>query len=345
MLHKLTGSFTLGTDYDAKRLCLDALLKVSDQSPAKNLGGTGADNAFYGGVSYDSFLKQVNFRAYQYPCHTYMRYLQKPEAVYNRFTRRPTLSAKACRAYFDWIMSDDSPWKNFKNRLETHLPDDVPEDQKYEWIYNHGWVWSDFSAPSNLQHSFLVASRMPAEWPRMIGTWYRWQMTGLDKALCFAFLQVFYKHPKGRDKNNRQLWKINHVNQYDWPLDICTLGEDSLRDFCNGRMDDSKYNQPYKDGPFYWPVNVLFGPYINDDNNDKKYPYVIYNRYNQDYGLNETELKEYWANTGLGFSTFRRNQMWLVTEREILEIIRKEQERLLDSDATEVVGKNEALSA
>jgi hypothetical protein len=325
MVHCVTNSFALGEGYDPVALCLEFLQNITKKPARKNSGGTAVDNAFYGGVCYDILTKKSVMKEIQYPCHKYMKYICKPEAVYNRFTHRPTLSGKARRAFFDFLMSDDSPWREFKNRHETHLPEDVLEEDKIEWIYQNGWVWTDFSAPTNLQHSFLVASRGVSEWPKLITRWYKWQSQGLNKALCYIFLDMFHPETGARDKNNKEIFKINRSNMYDWPFDVCTSPEETVKNFISGRLDKSVLKEPFKDTPNYTPVNAIFG--INNDFQNS-YVNTIYELYRDKFGFSKEENQEFWKERGIGFSYYNDANYWLVRESEILEIIKLEGERL-----------------
>lgn len=321
----------------------ELLFCVDSYKLTSHTGGTGGDNAFYGAVVQDD--KGLTLKTNQYPCHKYMMYHNKPEAVFNRYAHRPQLSTEIKRNFFDWITSDEGPWKEFSGRKTSHLPSDVPPEKALDWMYDNGWVWSDLSCPSNLQHSFLVASRMQAEWPLLITKWNEWQgkfkchpkYTEI-KALSFLFLDVF----RVQEKNN--LWKINYANLYDWPLDVCTAGEEYVKNFVYGKVES--LNPPYKDNPMYRPVNRIFGDNepVNADHPryNNYYPSVIFRLYN---GENGTSLKlgqdkktceKYFTGnvakeSSLGFTSgFDYGKNWCVSEDDILKIIEMEAERIKD---------------
>jgi len=342
MVHFNQESYALGEGYDAAELCLLQLQQVAKKKVKRNNGGTVADNAFYGGVGMDGATKTLNFRAYEYACHKYMRYFKQPEAMYTRFVHRTTLSDKARRAYFSFLMSDDSPWKEFKNRLETHLPKDY-EGDKYEWIYQNGWVWTDLSYPSNLQHSFLVASRMVAEWPKLITQWYHWQKTGLNKALCFLFQDVFHACTGMRNGDNKQIFRINGTSLYDWPFDVCSSTEDAVKNFIHGRLEKNRLTEAYKDNPVYTPVNAIFGDnlcWLYLVRNTKNYLNILYDRYGKKYGMSPIETEKFWREKGIGFSVYDHRTYWTVTEKDILSIIKEEEERLCESSEEEKTSKS-----
>lgn len=299
----------------------------------KGFGGTGADNAFYGGVrkTKDGLLLD----SYQYPCHRYIEYIKDPEGIYSRYAHRPTLSEDATRNYFDWITSDEGPWKEFKGRTISHVPENVPNDKKMDWVYENGWVWTDLSTPSNLQHSFLVASRMAAEWPKLISKWNVWQKKFSRsknkvrlQSLCFVFQDVF------RHQTGEKHWQINYGNLYDWPLDVCSAGEGYVKNFLSGKIES--LNQPYGKNQIYRPVNRIFGDNSWDQSTshkDKVYPAILYDLYNSDtgtmarLGLTAEESKEKFKNQ-FGLAGFNPKKFWAVEEKEILDIIEMENERL-----------------
>lgn len=327
MVHSVYKDYELGEGYDAVSLCLDYLQERS-KDPQKRSEGTGRYNASYGGVA-DTWVTKGKpyFQTYQYPCHANFRNLRQPQAVYNSFKHNPRLSETARRNYLSWLLSDESPWKTFSARRETHLPKDW-SGTKEEFIYRHGWVWSGFDWPVNLQHNFLVASRMAAEWPRLITKWNVWTSKGLDKAVCFLFLDLFRMMPQKRGQDNKQLWQVNSQILYDWPLDIAVSDEKYAWNFINGVLNEKALKGPFKDTPEYTPVNCIFGY-----NGGKPYREILFSRYNRDtgtdqrMGLTEAESKELHGQS-LGFSKFQYDKRWAVTEEEVLKMIQLETERL-----------------
>lgn len=331
--------------------CVNTLLDViAKNPPRKNLGGTGSDNAFYGGVCVSGGVAVM--KSYSYPCHAFMSSLENVKAVYNRFTKRPTCSKEATKNYFLWFMSGDSPWREFKGRLFSHTPTikdpygRLSQDDKLSmlsFIYENGWVWSDLSAPANLQHNFLVASRAVSEWPKLISKWNIWQKCGANKALAFVFQDMF--HPqRRRGPNNVQYWRINRSSLYDWALDACTANDDYVRNFMTGKV--SNLTHPFSENPHYIPVNRVFGDtgiYIGyEKTKGDNYPTILFKRYNKDtgtdgrFGMSEEDAKKYWTGH-LGWDRFSYDSHWVVTENDILEIIKLEEKRLV-SGSTVVAG-------
>lgn len=318
------------TGREAISVTLDTLLSVCQIQTKKGLGGTGSDNGYYGGVV--KVGNSLFLKSYQYPCHAKVRSLDRIQVMYNRFTPRENLSQEARRAFFDWITSDTGPWRTFGNRKKSVLPIGIKEEDALDWIYNHGWVWDDLSYPSNLQHSFLVASRGAAEWPRLITQWNIWRKQGIDPALAYLFLDVFHRVPGQRSAKNKQYWRINQSNSYDWPFDVCTSGEESVRNFIHGRV--SGLNPPFKDKPVYTPVNSIWGTNCSYTLTQKGIPVyrdVLYDLYHERFGLSTEASEEFWKNK-LGWSQFSGKAYWTLLEEEILSIIRLETERLYDTN-------------
>lgn len=278
--------------------------------------GTGGDNARYGAVikvgsNYTTEVKQ-------YPCHAYMKHYRNAKVVHNQYRHRNLVPYEVDRTYFDWITGDKSPWYQFFNRNISHTPDSLDKQiSDVDWIFNNGWVWSDLSYPSNLQHNFLVASRMPAEWPSLINLWYTWTERGIDKALAFVFLTVFTKLV------NYDKFQINRTNKYDWPLDTGSSGEEYIKNFLSGHVE--ALTKPYKDDPRYVPVNRIFGD--NSANPSQAYPNQLFSMYADP--SKEQECHSFWINKGIGFSGFDYKTHWTVSEEELLDIMKSEQKRLI----------------
>lgn len=306
---------------EAIQMALKELNKLvkTPMGTAAHSWGTGGDSGRYGAVC---LTPDDKLRAYvnTFPCHRYMRDYKNPIVVFNQYSHRPAfLKDEADRMFFDWIMSDESPWRSFSNRLVTEYPEG---DGGTTWIFNNGWVWSDLSSPSNLQHNFLVASRMPAEWPHHINRWYDYVTEyDLDKALAFIFLDVFI--PIIGDEKK---FIINHKNKYDWPIDVCSSGEGYIRNFMSGTVE--ALNKPYAENPNYRPVNRIFGNNILGVSNPETYVNQIYERYNKTFGPGESACQEYWSKKGTGMSSFKRQDHWYVYEPELIEICGREFERL-----------------
>lgn len=316
---------------------LDKLVEVSKKPLQKGGCGTGGDNAFYGAVCHSkdgSFYVKYN----QHPCHFFMGTYRRPIVVFNRFCHREELSEKARRKYFDWITSDTGPWREFYGRNISHVPEGFVGSTA-DFVYQTGWVWSELEKhPANLQHSFLTAARMPAEWPILIEKWSDWVEKGINPALAFLFLDLFkpqvssknywcdtwgHTQNKASDMSN---WQINRQNRYDWPVDVCTASEEYILNFMNGRVERLK--KPYSETSSYKPVNRIFGNNGLDAMGEYSYPTKLFQLYSSTHGPSAAEAEEIWKKKGSMFSAFDFQKNWVVSEEELLDIIRKEEVRL-----------------
>lgn len=295
---------------EAVQLALKELQKFIEKPLKKGNGATGGDQARYGAVLLTSDGLQV--KGQQHPCHAYMKNYANPLVVFNQYShRKGDILPEADEAYFSWITSDDGPWKDFPNRLISEGDDE---------IFQTGWVWTNLDVPSNLQHSFLTAGRMAAEWPELINLWH--QLTekySLNPAMTFLFISLFNKNDKK--------FVINHINKYDWPVDVCTGTESYVRNFCQGKV--SGLNKNYSKDQRYTPVNAIFGRHANST--EVSYPKLLHKMYAGKIGVSEKECKEFWDKKGTGFSGYNYMNHWYVYEKELAEIIQLETERLLDA--------------
>lgn len=310
---------------EAVTLAVDKLLSVVKAYPMSTKEGyigTGGDNARYGAVC-TTPQGELTVHYNGHPCHAYMKDYKKPLVVFNQYGHRSFLSKKADRAWFDFIISDDGPWKEFKGRNTSHTPDDLTLKELRDFIFTNGWIWSDLkNHPSNLQQSFLVAARMSAEWPKMIERWYEYIQEGCHPGVAFVFLDVF--QPISGDGKKFQ---VNNKNKYDWPVDVCTSSEDYVRNFCLG--DVECLNKSYAEIQVYTPVNRIFGENGLSSADDKAYPNRVFELYHREYGPDKSKCDEYWNKKGTGFSSFNYRTHWWVSEPEMIRIIKSETKRLL----------------
>lgn len=314
---------------EAAEMAVKKLLDIVKTYPMKSsMGdtGTGGDNARYGAVSLIDGQLKTHYNCH--PCHSYMKDYKKPLVVYNQYGHRGFINPDADRAWFDFVTSDDGPWKEFKGRRVTAMPKDyMPEYQNEEeiksFIWNNGWVWSDLkNHPANLQHNFLVASRMATEWPKFIERWYEYTQEGCHPGIAFVFLDVF----KEIAYDTKKL-QVNNTNKYDWPVDVCTSTEEYIRNFCLGQVE--KLTRSYADTQNYTPVNRVFGNNGLSSSVDEAYPNRVFELYHREYGPDKDKCDEYWNKKGTGFSKFNYRTHWWVSEADVIRIIKKETKRLL----------------
>lgn len=305
----------------AVELALEELDKFV-RKPLSGHGATGGDQGRYGCIStkesykgeksYDGFYIRSN----QHPCHYYLSTYRSPVVLFNQYSHRKSLSWKAFEKYFDFITDNKGPWRKFSNRLKTELPEGT-EQEKRDFILNNGWVWTDLDIPSNLQHSFLTAARSPGEWPELITRWYSWVKEGIDESVAYFFLTLF----NGSGKK----YVISSQNKYDWPLDVCTSGEEYFRNFHDGKIE--KLNPFYSKNQSYTPVNRIFGVNNLPLTNKDRYASQLFERYHKSFGASEKECKKS-MQAGNSLATFDYSKFWWVSEVELISIMKLETERL-----------------
>ena len=126
-------------------------------------------------------------------------------------------------------------------------------------------------------------------------------------------------------------WHLNRKNRYDWPLDVCTSGEEYVVNFLNGRVE--ALNKPYKENTNYRPVNRIFGANEKDCMDPTVYPSIIFQLYASTYGPGAETLKKEWKPSRLGLSEFSHEKSWYVSEAEVVDIIKEEGKRLYGKSA------------
>lgn len=345
----------------ASKICQEYLMSLPEYL-GDNVGNTAADNARYGGfytvVPDERYIgqSQVLIKDDQYkmfaehPCHAKVAWMHRPSVFYNKLGRRPILSEKVNKAYFDWLVSDTGPWRTFEARKMTDAPEEY-QGNELSFIYKYGWVWSNLDHPVNLQHNFLVASRAPAEWPLMIQRWWKWrEITGVNPSLVFAFLSLLKPvqtvlHPGRYYKDvliptdcfpdsDLSLFKIHNQCHYDWPLDVNTHDEEAVKRFVKGEPLKDKLSRNFSETGYYKPVNLIWGQYVNPYA-ETSYASVLYNLYKNRFGMAQEPQKKLFS----GMSKMQSYEMnverpedhrrnWALREHEIYEILKLEEERL-----------------
>lgn len=345
----------------ASKICQDYLMSLPEYL-GDNVGNTGADNGRYGGFytvvpderHYSQSAGLVKDNQYklvaEHPCHAKVAWMHRPLVFYNKLGRRPILSEKVNKAYFEWLVSDTGPWRTFSPRKMTDAPEEY-RGNELNFIYRYGWVWSNLDHPVNLQHNFLVASRALAEWPLMIQRWWKWQQaTGVNPSLVFAFLALFKPiqtgmHPgryyKGFEistdsfpDSDVDLFKIHNQCHYDWCLDVNCHDEESVLRFVKGEPLKDRLSKNFSETGSYKPVNHIWGPTLSPYN-EKSYASVLYKTYKDRFGLAQESQKKLFSSLSYHASDemnvensadHRRN--WSLREYEIYQILKQEEERL-----------------
>lgn len=205
-------------------------------------GSTGGRNCFHGVV----VGKVIKYAIH--PCHANQRnFPVGAEIVYNHY---PTVKAgftKANDDYFDWIAGKNSPWSSaFKLGMSfsdnSHF---TPEFWK-----ETGFIFDrPDKIPSNLLHNFLVASRMPREWPNSIKRWSNLTKAGVSPEMALVATSLY---PESYSAMHKADW-------YDWPLDVYSGSDDYVRNFLRHDIQKSVLNPPYSKQVAYTPVNAIWG--------------------------------------------------------------------------------------
>lgn len=289
------------------KLAVDKLSEVSKE-PVRADGSTGGANVRAGAVTSKGI---VRYNAH--PCHAYMKHYEDAMVVFSQYMHHPEINKEADKAYFQWITGPESPWRNFRGH-----------DYTLAGSLWDGFVWDHLELhPSNLQQSFLVASRMPKEWKDLIEKWYQYtNKYHVHPGVSFVFLDSF--RSSGLPKLPGS-FIINQTNKYDWPIDITTSGEDMVRNFCLGRLDH--LTKSYAEYKGYKPVNRLWGNNEIPLADPKTYPNLLFSLYHDKFGYPEGDCQNLWKDK-LGLSKFDYRTHWFVSEGEMISIMHEEQKRL-----------------
>lgn len=213
-------------------------------------GGTGGDNAFYGGVS----MGEAAY--FEYPCHVHMNNEDMPEdtnVVWSKWViPQAALHKKQSETYFDWITSSSSPWKY---AFDCGMSFNDPKMFCKDFWWDKGFIFDRLdNIPSNVLHNFLVASRMPKEWPAAIKLWYKIHSGGVSPEMALVLSTLFFT-----EAHNTVNFQLLYRDPYDWFLDAVSGDEEYVKNFLNHKMDRSVFNAPYSKSHSYTPVNLIWG--------------------------------------------------------------------------------------
>lgn len=154
---------------------------------------------------------------------------------------------EAVDAYFDWITGPDSPWRSFLSLLEPTVIEPYkrtvlePVDIRSKEFYrNMGFIFHEVDRlPNNNMMNFLVATRMPKEWPNHIKVWHELVTKhGISKPVAMLGLDFFNLEADSyNSKMDPCTRSFKNNNKYDWPLDVMSsLGDDYALNFIQGTM-------------------------------------------------------------------------------------------------------------
>lgn len=263
---------------------------VSFLKKHKNVGNnsdfgtsTASKNARYGVVFKTGVCKELGW----YPCHVHMNSGKDASVSFSQIMRTtlPGYSEET-EAYFSWILGKDSPWKECLPKT-GYILDGVDVNSK-EFMLEYGFVfWHIDTLPSNVQHQFLVASRMPKEWPDFVKIWHGLVKHGMTETFAFAFVTLWNHHNESFDSGSsaryRDFFSRDHVrvtnkNMYDFPLDMFSCDEEYFLNFLNHKMVGTR-NKPYAEDPMYKPVNALWGNNLIRISDTNRYAHGLSERY------------------------------------------------------------------
>ena len=274
-------------------------------------------------------------------CHGYMARLANPSIVFSKWT--PKKDGPGVRLYFEWITGPNSPWKDAFPPEELMIDGEDISSKQFMW--DHGFIlWHIEKLPSNVQHQFLIATRVARQHPYYIDTWQKLVLEhGYDPAMAYVWMTMWYGEGKphmsnGDGENFGHSWmgpkvfqvKPSLCNSSEFNFDSATSGVESVKNFLLGRMDEKVINPPYKTRIMYTPVNKLWGNNgLSPHGNGDGYPAVLRRMYSKDFGK-ITEV----------YTTFNGVQhVWKLTKEDCIRIGLLEQERLFKEVGIENVRK------
>lgn len=279
--------------------------------------GTGAPNVLAGCITTTKETKDN-----KHPCHAYIRQYKNAAILWSAFGWRR--NKEIAEFYFDWLLKK-SPWS------KTGI---IPEFLERNFMFNEGFVWGDLdTVPANLLHNFLIASRMCAEWPRYIDSWYKLVTEyKLEPNFAFAFLTCFSPvNPNPEEEHITSPFEggieacIASVNKYDWPLDMATANEEYLLNFITGKPVgiSSKMFYPTAETT---PVNSLWGQPAIKSANDLYSTTLknLYANYMSDRKTPDERVALY-----LGVSRSGANRS-IFTTQNLFKVAQLENERILN---------------
>lgn len=306
---------------------VEVISKVRHYEAEYSKFGTGAHNAVYGwGKSSDEYVRQ------SYACHTHLRSFPQynpPDFIFSKtiYPHKSFNNQDGAKRYFEWLLSSESPW-----RFLFDLQPDLFSDK--ELCLDKGFVFTRLDTiPSNLLMNFLIATRMAHEWPRTIKSWDTLvREYGCHPTVSFLFLTLFYPDKfcatpsEGEFFPDVSQFKLNWVNRYDWPVDMVTCSTEYPKNFITGRV--SNFNKPFtKFNGLYGPVNKIWGENELPLYDERTYLMEVFKTYGKNYGKYTSET------TGsLKGTLLSEHRRWRVSLEELINIIRKEEERLVTQE-------------
>lgn len=208
-------------------------------------GGTAQINVLIGHVDTKGYRE-----VFQYACHHPIHQFLNAEVLWSAW--KHNTSNTVAEFFLHWLVTK-SPWSKLGVNFGS------VSDEKF--LFNQGFVFTDLDkTPGNVLHSFLIASRMAAEWPDWIQSWYNVVTTaGIDPALVFAFLTMFTpKESPWSCLRPGTKSKPSLFNQTDWPINQVSCDEQYIVNFVKG-VTVNPSPEPFSPSAETLPINSLWG--------------------------------------------------------------------------------------
>lgn len=282
-------------------------------------------NAVYGGVTPGG-----DTQLWQWGCHAKMRSLPETTSVawsaWMPYGGDYNEGNEATNNFFDWITSDNSPWK-----LAFDLGMSFSEKKFFNRKF---WKASGFvfdrldNIPSNLLQNFLIATRIPKEHSQVCTAWNTFYKGGLTPEMALVMASNFpYSKGDGRSAYMSDLG--------DYPLTAVTCKDTYVKNFCNHEFWKDKFNPPYSKSHLYIPVNVIWGPVPGhpDKKHEKNKQYGIggygsATRFDTSLGVYTKDigvLKNISSSFGAKSNTYTN---WICTNKDVIQVGKLEEKRI-----------------
>lgn len=286
----------------------------------KNREGDGNANAFYGG-----FLENRNqIERFNWGCHAQMRSMPGAVIVFSRFKRSEHpgenyVTAEEAKLYNQWITSKQSPWLSVL-KSGMSLNKNRPEFTKDFW-YQHGFIFDKLECPSNYLQSFLIASRVPKQWPMFCKRWFDLVHNHkVNPAMAFMLVSYFTPSATNLDKYKKSgLWTFHPLDRGDWAVGIGNSTEDYWQNFHSGTPVTTRLNPPYKTSCNYLSpngVNIIWHPTTA---RQVHYGNKLRDLYQDKLGVYDIIYDGGWG---------ENRKMWAATSEQMAEIGHAEEKRL-----------------
>lgn len=266
-----------------------------------------------------------------------------PEVMFSKWMGART---KENDLYFDWITSPVSPWRSAFP--PEHLLVNDEDISSLEFMRSYGFIfWHINKLPANVQHQFLIATRIPTQHPIFIKNWHTLVTEfNFDPAFAFIWSAMIADytdlslHRKGREtphptRPGKTIVETCSIpffrgNMAEFNFDTWTSSEQSVLNFCLGRMDKERFISPYSESTVYYPVNILWGN--NAVKPDKNYYSYLQKNY---AGKGQTK------NGSQPGSFSNDTVLWYLSFNEYIEMGKLENDRLRKEIETIVVKTKE----